>query len=545
MIKKRNIDSKSRGVLVLDKSTKQAIRTQLNRILSSSFFRESPQLSSFLKFVVLSALSDQTLNIKQYTIAVDALGYPEVFNPQTDTTVRVLASRLRGKLARYYLDEGAHDDIRIEIPNRSYIPLFRHNLVPQAEAESEFTMTPSSASIVDHGLTIAVIPFGSTSSTENKAVADSITESIIAGLAHFRELRMVGPLEEYGGRAVEIDEIVRRYGARFVLQGRVQIHGDTLRVSASLTDTRTGVKIWTQAHEYTQTALNILEIEDNITRLVVSALADYSGIIPSLISKESMKKRPDNMDVHEAIFCHEHYLKVFTRDAYFAALEALEHAAKNNPDNPVVLSMLSNAYCYNYAFDLGVEGASLEKAERLARRAITLDPECQIIHLTEAVLRYFQHQTDRCVAKLRMSTSLNPFNSYIIHTSGLLFCLLGHWEEGMQLWEKAMQINPRYPAIDSFTPFMYHYYHGNYDEAWKYAIRFSAPVFWDPLIQAAAAGQLGLEDQAKAAVHDLLEMQPDFPRRARELMSRTTFLDELVEKLLDGLLKAGLKLEIV
>jgi tetratricopeptide (TPR) repeat protein len=289
--------------------------------------------------------------------------------------------------------------------------------------------------------------------------------------------------------------------------------------------------------------LNILEIEDNITRLVVSALADYSGIIPSLISRESIKKNPDNMHVQEAIFCYEHYLKVFTKDAFFTALNALEHAARKNPDNALVLSMLSHAYCNNYAFDLGVEDASVEKIERLARRAVTLDPECQIIHLVEAALGFYQGQNDRCIIKIGTATSMNPFNSYIIHMSGFLFCMMGYWDEGVKLWEKATLTNPRYPSVESFTPFMYHYYHGNYEKAWNYAIKCSAPVFWDPLIRAAAAGQLDLHVQAEAALQELLEMRPDFPPRAHELMSRIIHLTDLIEKLLEGLLKAGLELK--
>jgi hypothetical protein len=89
---------------------------------------------------------------------------------------------------------------------------------------------------------------------------------------------------------------------------------------------------------------------------------------------------------------------------------------------------------------------------------------------------------------------------------------------------------------------MYHYFHGHYPEAWDYAGRISIPSFWDPLSRAATAGQRGLHDQARTALQELLQMRPDFVSRARNLMQRFVYLDEHVEMLLDGLLKAGLNI---
>jgi TolB-like protein/tetratricopeptide (TPR) repeat protein len=417
--------------------------------------------------------------------------------------------------------------------------------MPQMTTQFGSGTTPSSVSTVNQNLSIAVIPFSSLNPEGAGCFSDTVTESIVTGLAQFREFDIIGPLEEYKNSTVEIGALVRRYRARFVLQGRVQIYNGIIRVSAGLTDTGNGVKIWAQSYEYSKTVMNFIEIEDDVTRRVVSALVDYGGIIPCLISQESMQKHLDNTDIQEAIFRQEQYLKVFTMDAYFAAVEALEHAYKTNPDNALVLAMLCNAYCYNYVFDIGLETASLEKAERLARRAASLDPECQILHFNKAILYFIKGQSDFCVTELRMATALNPFNAYIIYGSGMLFSMLGHWKEGLQLWKQAMRSNPHYPSLDPFVPFMYHYFHGNYKKAWGYVQRFHIPVLWDPLMRAAAAGQLGFYDVAKTALQELMEIRPDFPSRARDLMRRVVYLEEHVDLLLDGLLKAGLKLKVL
>jgi TolB-like protein len=539
------MDSQSQDVLVLDDATREKIMSQVNRIVSSSLFHDSPQPSRFLRFVVDAVLSGDVDSIKQYTIAVDAFGYPADFDPHINPVMRVLAGRVRMMLERYYLHEGANDDILVEIPKRAYVPIFRLNPNRLAEAQSEYPTSPLSLFNIDYGLSIAVIPFIGQGPNDDNHFADNITDSIAMELARFRELKIVGPLREYKESIAKADEIVQRYHMRFMLEGRVQMYGDTVRIKASLTDTRTGYKIFSQTYEYSQAAMGILEIEDDVTRLIVSALADYRGIIPSLISRESMKKRLDGLDSYEAICSQMHFLKVFSMPVYSAAVEALEHAVQVDPDNAMVLAMLSHAYCCNYILDLGLESASLERAEHLARRALALDHECQMAHLSEAILLFLKGQLDESISKLQTANSLNPLNAFVIYSSGALFCGMGDWDEGMRLWKQALRLNPHPPPIYFMIPFMDHYRRGDYEAAWNYAKQFNAPIFWNPLIRAAAAGQLGLQTQAKAALQELLEMRPNFPSRARDLMRRLNYLEEPVEKLLEGLLKAGLKFDVL
>jgi hypothetical protein len=114
------MDNKSQ-TLGFDDSTQEAIRSQLSHILLSSFFSGSPQASRFLNFVVEAVLSGQSYNIKQYSIAVDAFGYPTDFDPQVNPAMRILAGRLRMMLDRYYMHEGKNDDIKIDVLVKSKI----------------------------------------------------------------------------------------------------------------------------------------------------------------------------------------------------------------------------------------------------------------------------------------------------------------------------------------------------------------------------------------------------------------------------------------
>ena len=103
----------------------QDIYAALDRICSSPTFSAAPKLTRFLRFVVEATLAGQGARLKGYTVAVEALGRDENFNPQADPIVRVEAIRLRRALAHYYAEVGARDPVMIDIPRGRYVAHFR------------------------------------------------------------------------------------------------------------------------------------------------------------------------------------------------------------------------------------------------------------------------------------------------------------------------------------------------------------------------------------------------------------------------------------
>lgn len=97
----------------------------LNAVLESDKFTAAPQMSAFLKYVVEQAASGNMTRIKAYTVAIDALGKPDSFDPQNDPVVRVLAGRLRAALASYY-ESNPDTELRITMRPGSYVPSFVH-----------------------------------------------------------------------------------------------------------------------------------------------------------------------------------------------------------------------------------------------------------------------------------------------------------------------------------------------------------------------------------------------------------------------------------
>ncbi len=92
------------------------VRDHLKRILASPEFSAGKRFSQFLRYVVEQSLNGQSNSIKQYTIAVDALGYGVDFDPLSNPAIRILARRLRRALDHYYNAHGIEDSIRIDIP---------------------------------------------------------------------------------------------------------------------------------------------------------------------------------------------------------------------------------------------------------------------------------------------------------------------------------------------------------------------------------------------------------------------------------------------
>jgi hypothetical protein len=104
--------------------SKDEVLSQLERVLESKDFKGSARLSDFLKYIVTKTLNGESDQIKGYTIGVEAFGKGADFDPDTDASVRVEASRLRKALTLYYHEAGSDDPVVIRVPKGRYHPHF-------------------------------------------------------------------------------------------------------------------------------------------------------------------------------------------------------------------------------------------------------------------------------------------------------------------------------------------------------------------------------------------------------------------------------------
>ena len=131
-------------------SNAQAVRDHLAEVAASPEFITSPRLVSFLRFVVETTLQGHRDSIKESLIAVEVYGRKPDYNPQTDSTVRVEASRLRQRLAQFY-SARPEQSVRIELPKGSYAPTFHcspPSAVPFTTHRTPMRLVPGAAACV-------------------------------------------------------------------------------------------------------------------------------------------------------------------------------------------------------------------------------------------------------------------------------------------------------------------------------------------------------------------------------------------------------------
>jgi len=131
---------------LVEDSLEQDNRMELERVLASPNFRRAPALCKFLSYICESYFKGLAHEIKEYNIAVSALGRRSGFDPQVDPIVRVSAHSLRKRLESYYQGEGRLNPIRITLPVGSYVPFF-HKL--SAEEERPAPALPSVLKVAD------------------------------------------------------------------------------------------------------------------------------------------------------------------------------------------------------------------------------------------------------------------------------------------------------------------------------------------------------------------------------------------------------------
>ncbi|MGB5745964.1 MAG: hypothetical protein WBM69_03215, partial [Desulfobacterales bacterium] len=137
--------------------------------------------------------------------------------------------------------------------------------------------------------------------------------------------------------------------------------------------------------------------------------------------------------------------------------------------------------------------------------------------------------------------ALNPNSPYIVGVAGWHMMLYGEWDRGLALLKKGMKLNPYYPTWFHLAPYMDYYRRGEYENALAEARKFNFPeMFWDPVMRAAALGQLGKQKEAKKAISQLLKLEPNFATRGRGMISNYVKVEDLIDKVIEGLRKAGL-----
>lgn len=512
------------------------IRAQLQRILSHEEFQATDKMRDFLRFVVEETLAGREHQLKGYTIATQVFGRDDDFDAAQDPVVRIQASRLRRAIERYYLVAGGHDHINIDIPKGTYIPVFTLASQPNANQASNWAPMIEKDRIASWP-TVLVRPFQNmTGNSELAYLGEGLSTELCIELDRYQDIRVL--MFREGDKSKDVS-------TRFAIDGSVRKDDKHLKVVVQLIDTTTGEQIWVDAFKSEFELAAMIDFQENAANRIAAQIAGHHGIIVKTMSKESNGQPIHDLTTYQAVLKTYAYDQAMTPESYSQAFEALKTAIDNDPECGMTRGMLAFLYADNIALEFfDLEQTPLDEAVRLAQQSVLMDSNNQVNRLALSRLRMLNNELDTALAETEAALALNPNSLFFMDVIGYYLVLLGEWERGVALINKAIHMNPFYRVYVHFATWLNWFRKKEYQRAYQ-ELDFTLGTgnFWDPLTRAATLGQLGKIEEGRKAVDELLLFKPDFSTRARKLIGHSIKFDEITAEFIEGLNKVGLNVD--
>jgi DNA-binding SARP family transcriptional activator/TolB-like protein len=366
------------------------------------------------------------------------------------------------------------------------------------------------------GAHVGVLPLQLVGTTEEDAhLAPGLAEEITTALARFRWMFVVASnsLARFAAGTRDETAIRRTFGIDFLLDGSIQRVRNRLRVTVRLLDLRAGNQVvW--ARRFDRQSNDLLSLQDEIASEVVAQIDPEILLIEA---KRSAGRPPIDATAYDLMLRAIPLIGRMERGPFMQAGEYLSHAIELEPEYAAAYAW----YAYWHVFFVGQgwaddEGAMMAKAGTLAERAIVLDPfDARGLSIAGHVRAFLHHRLHEAIALHDRALSLNPNLAMAWDLSGVAYAYLGDWEEAEQ------RVN-RYKKLSPFDPHAFFYdtafiiialLKHDYEAAViaGRAVTELNPSFsaaWKPYV--AALGQAGRLDEAAAARHRLLAIEPDF-----------------------------------
>ncbi|RQH11962.1 tetratricopeptide repeat protein [Bradyrhizobium sp. RP6] len=443
-------------------------------------------------------------------------------------------SEVEGKLAVSFEDRGEQQLKNISRPVRAYDV--------RAGASSALTERLNAVPPLPDKPSIAVLPFENMSGDpEQEYFADGMVEEITTALSRFKSLFVIARNSSFTfkGKAVDIKEVGRRLGVRYVLQGAVRKAPGKVRVTAQLIEVATGAHIWAEKFERDMT--DIFALQDDV------ALAVVSAIQPRLFQAEiamAKRRRPEDLTAYDL------YLRAIqrafrtTREGLAEALRLVQRALELDPEFAAAAALAGACHAENvvrsYAVDAQFES---REAVRLVRMALKLDhddPDTLANAALISALLVGDWETE--IEMSDRAVTLNPNSYRAWNCRGWVYKVAGQPEEAIRSFERAVRMSP-------LDPQQYIVLTGmgfalielrRFDEAisaGKKAQRHN-PSYPGPYrCLASALAHLGRDADAREAAARMLEIDPAFTISAWIGRSRLSINAKLM---IEGFRKAGL-----
>ena len=391
---------------------------------------------------------------------------------------------------------------------------------------------------------IAVLPFSNiTGDTEHEYFVDGMAEEIITALSHCRSLFVISRNSSftYKDKSIDVREVGRDLGVRYVLEGSVRRAGKAIRITGRLVDAISGAHIW--ADRFDGEMSDIFDLQDQITGKVVAAIEPNL----QLAEIERLRRKPaKNFDAYDLLLRAQQFEYEFTPESLSAALRCLEKALAIDPNYAAAMAL--TAYCYA---ERRVQGwmqdasAELQEGVRLAHRAIEFGKDdTNVLWMAAYAIRQLTMDARRAKDLADRALSLNPNSAVALTVAGWSELALANSTKALDLFQRAERLSPRDPRgwfIAAGLGLAF-FLEGEFDRAVSAAKR---ALLGNPRsavalqIFAATLATSGKTQEAAAVVKELRNIDPNLTISLWR--ARTMFIEKAAqEKIAAGLRLAGL-----
>lgn len=544
---------------------KRLIHDELQRMLGSEQFANSPIVGAFLEYVVNEHLAGRGRKIKAYTIATDALGRSEKFDATNDTIVRTTAGRLRKALQSYYDACEKEPKVIISLPKGRYVPSFefRDQQPPLGLTEPSWRVQArralSRAHILIAACAFAAIAIGAMLFAEWETRAGSLLSTVIVdvhpvgyidqetqALAKTVDLRLAPALARIGlAEIVPPNTILYGNGAApvtdhgsipFVLKASIT-DGKAPRLIWKLMDAGSHHIMWSGNEPISGKDIESVNIAVDRAAFrilgtggaVPLALERYHGEIftrPTCISRAQIVEAVENNSMYPEM------------------RRCLERIVANSPNDAAAWAVLSILSTYRSTFysagDRDERATLVMHAERAAERATELNP---IAYLTKVALMHLSLRQGRIEDFDRLQQEIRdryPGDIFLQIRIATRLARLGRGHEALEIFDKAEKefgIN-----LKNWSPgiAVAYFSEGEFERAHQEMLRSTSDLRFVLVLKAAVLGKLGMRKEAAPVIDRLLRTNPDIRETFYPWLNDIGWAKPLVREIDDGLAKAGL-----
>jgi TolB-like protein/class 3 adenylate cyclase len=318
---------------------------------------------------------------------------------------------------------------------------------------------------------VAVLPFQNMSGDpEQEYFADGMVEDIITGLSRTRSLFVIARNSSftYKGKVVDIKQVGRELGVRYVLEGSVRKVGNKVRITGQLIEAATGMHLW--ADRFDGVLDDIFELQDRVTGCVIAAT------LPQVERAEI--ERAQRMPT-ESLRAYDYYLRALaasyrlTREANFEVIELTRAANRIDPEFALSHALAAFSLTQRKAFGWSTDTADdIAEARRLSNQAIEFGKDdARVLALAGFPLSYLADEVERAATLVSQAIQLDPSLSLARLWMGWINVYLGDHDAAIEQIQAALRLNPldprRYSALTVMA--FAHFHAGRDEEAWNLA----------------------------------------------------------------------------